>query len=636
MSRGPSRSLKHDILGHRLADMVRETHVYGLPALSVNPFSIRPLESGESGKLIGRTDLFTRMKTYLQLGSARKVMLLGPLGSGRTSLARCLMPYAGAHATIDHLPAQAPASALLNMCYRQMIGGEPPRNRTELVNDLVNEMYSHPNKLPMIVIDVPASDLSVLEVALRDAHSSLERLNALIVLVCDVKERHHLPQTVVEGFEVQRLTPFSAHDVLALVRQRLASIGVMDSDFSMHDATTILEACDGFPAQVITTLRDAVDGIRMQNPDGLPVDYVETSAKILPRDEPDSLSQLMDNEPLSSQNETEVAEESTAPPSETPSPAEPPSDIIDASMPWNERPTLGSDKGNDVALEDESADSDFELDMGWLDEEKHQDEPLQQSPFFPPIIDADAVADSPSSTTSGMFRGLAQRGKATNKAVKAMQAESDEDQQELVAAFNGNTYWVDEKLLAPPPAEPVPEEESAVMLHDEVGMAEAPLLDDLPEAVEDADQGESPALVLPASTDAHALDALQAMLAAIVQPSTGGGAHEALVSFFEKRFQQRQGPKEIHGLNPVLLGALNPSEGYVVAIAQERDYSPSDASMLQHLGIKRARLSQISNRLLKNGILQVRQVGRNRRYSLTQAARAQLIAWGALKAGDAQ
>ena len=58
--------------------------------------------------------------------------------------------------------------------------------------------------------------------------------------------------------------------------------------------------------------------------------------------------------------------------------------------------------------------------------------------------------------------------------------------------------------------------------------------------------------------------------------------------------------------------------------------------MLQHLGVKRARLSQISNRLLKNGILQARQVGRSRKFSLTQAARAQLIAWGALKAGDAQ
>ena len=73
----------------------------------------------------------------------------------------------------------------------------------------------------------------------------------------------------------------------------------------------------------------------------------------------------------------------------------------------------------------------------------------------------------------------------------------------------------------------------------------------------------------------------------------------------------------------------------MVAIAQERAYSPSDTVMLEHLGIKRARLSQISSRLLKNGILQVRQAGRSRKYTLTQAARAQLIAWGALKVGGA-
>jgi hypothetical protein len=123
---------------------------------------------------------------------------------------------------------------------------------------------------------------------------------------------------------------------------------------------------------------------------------------------------------------------------------------------------------------------------------------------------------------------------------------------------------------------------------------------------------------------------------ALMQPRAPASAHESLLAFFQERFQQRVGPKVVHGLNPLVLGSLNPAEGYVVAIAQERDYSPSDASMLQHLGVKRARLSQISNRLLKNGILQARQVGRSRKFSLTQAARAQLIAWGALKAGDAQ
>lgn len=615
--------------------MVRETHAYGLPSLNVNPFSIRPLESGESGKLVGRADVFTRMKTYLQLGTARKVMLLGPLGSGRTSLARCLMPYAGASATIDHLPAQSPATALLSMCYRQMIGGEPPSNRTELVNGLVNEMYSHPNKLPMIVIDVPASDLSVLEVALRDAHSSLERLNALLVLVCDVKERHHLPQTVIEGFEVQRLSPFSVHDVLSLVRQRLASVGVMESEFSMHDATEILEDCDGFPAQVITILRDAVDGIRMQNPDGLPPEYVDTSAKIFPRDEPDALHQLMEDGVKSEEGEDELGDTFSEPAAEPPASDEPLSDVIDASMPWTERPPIQPNQAPSAHLDDDSPDSNFELDIGWLIEEKDQDEPLQESPFNPPIIDADAVAASSTTQLSGMFRNIAQRGKDTSRGVNAMKAASDEDQQELVAAFDGNHFWVDGSLLPPTPAEPIPEEESAVILHDEVGMPELPRLEDLPSEPEGPlDEPDTP-LVGSALTDPSVLETLQAIMA-LMQPSRDAPAHEALLTFFQGRFQQRIGPKEVHALNPLVLGSLNPVEGYVVAIAQERDYSPSDVSMLQHLGVKRARLSQISNRLLKNGILQARQVGRNRKFSLTQAARAQLIAWGALKAGDVQ
>ena len=614
--------------------MSRETYAYGLPALNVNPFSIRPLESGESGKLVGRTEMFTRLKAYLQLGTARKVMLLGPLGSGRTSLARCLMPYAGASATIDHLPAQSPAHALLSMCYRQMIGGEPPNNRTELVNDLVNEMYSHPNKLPMIVIDVPASDLSVLEVALRDAHSSLERLNALLVLVCDVKERHHLPQTVIEGFEVQRMTPFTANDVLALVRQRLASVGVMDSEFSMQDAVRILDECEGFPAHVITKLRDVVDGIRMQNPDGFEVNYADTSAKILPRDEPDSLHQIM----TGNNHEATVEEESLpALPfetdkiaSETPPEAGPSTDVIDASMPWDQRPPLPSMKGGDTGPSQEAPSSSFELNIGWLDEEKGRDEPIQESPLDSPIIDADAVRPS-----SGMFSRIADRGKATNEAVKEMQSKSDKDDQQLIAAFDGNEYYVAESVLPALPDEPVPEEESAVMLHDEIGMVDAPFSETLEDIIDDSSGLPAPEPVSAPSPNADALNTLQALLA-LVQPSGGGEAHEGLLAFFEERFRQRLGPKEVHPLNPAVLNSLNSTDAYVVAIAQERDYSPSDASMLDHLGIKRARLSQISNRLLRSGILQARQVGRSRKFSLTQAARAQLIAWGALEAGDVQ
>ena len=45
--------------------------------------------------------------------------------------------------------------------------------------------------------------------------------------------------------------------------------------------TNILGDCDGFPAPVITILRDAVDAIRMKDVEGLPTTYQDTSARIL-------------------------------------------------------------------------------------------------------------------------------------------------------------------------------------------------------------------------------------------------------------------------------------------------------------------------------------------------------------------
>ena len=206
--------MKHDIPGSGWSAMVEKTHAFGLPVLSENPFNIRPLESGEVGKLIGREELFQQLQTYLHLRSARRIMLTGPLGSGRTSLVRCLKPYAGAYASIDYLPAHAPAQSLLEMCYAQMIGGQPPSSGGNS-DQLVNEMYAYSNKLPMVVIEVASV---LLEVALRDAHSSLERLNVLIILVCDIGAS--LPATVIDPL-IATVMPFSANDVFALVQHAL-------------------------------------------------------------------------------------------------------------------------------------------------------------------------------------------------------------------------------------------------------------------------------------------------------------------------------------------------------------------------------------------------------------------------------
>ena len=90
------------------------------------------------------------------------------------------------------------------------------------------------------------------------------------------------------------------------------------------------------------------------------------------------------------------------------------------------------------------------------------------------------------------------------------------------------------------------------------------------------------------------------------------------------------GQKVDYPLNPTALSSLNSTESYVLSIARVRNYSPSDKEILEHLGVKRPRLSQISNKLLKSGILEARMKGRSRYYNITQSAKAQLIAWGVI------
>lgn len=623
--------------------MVKQSYAYGLPLLNENPFSIRPLEPGELGKMVGRDEVFNRLKNYLRLGSARRIMLTGPLGSGRTSLVRCLKPYAGAYASIEHLPAINPAKALLNMIYKQLLGAEAPSGRVELVNQLVAEMYGFSNKLPMIVIDVPASDLSILKVALRDAQSSIERLKAVVILVCDARERHQLPQGVVDTYERLTLHPFTPSDVIALVKQRLASLGVNESDFTHQDATELLEVGDGFPAAIITTLRNAVDSLRMDEGIGLKQPEVDTSAKLLPRDGPSTLGQIMTprveevvepapsiafDDPLPVNTDDETTE----------TPLAYNSDIIDASLPWMER---------DEPVEDDvNAFGDlFDLDMNELAEAQELDEPLQPTPFTTPIIDASAPEyGGGSSIPAGPFGRLAQRNKVHRKKITEEKNDPDfeENVQHSVVSEKGNEYWV--AIETPElPDETLEDLNGAELIHDEIGLIEE--TEFIPEPMYEPEAFETPPLNVQPSEVFHkqtpSQNDLVQLLAEIVanlgqsEGVSGTKLDSSIMKFFESKQKVQLGSKEAYPLNKNQLNSLNMRDAYVVSMADQRSYSPSDEEMLGHLGIKRARLSQISNRLLKHGILQVRQVGRSRNYQLTQSARAQLIAWGGISGGEA-
>ncbi len=189
------------------------------------------------------------------------------------------------------------------------------------------------------------------------------------------------------------------------------------------------------------------------------------------------------------------------------------------------------------------------------------------------------------------------------------------------------------------------------MLHDEVGFmeheSESDTADEFEENVTEMDsfsQSIPPLSEIELDLDAAPVSngllselagmvpVMKALQRAIMAPDEVGSAiqQRKLIEALEALQRQPTGVKQNYSLNATVLSALTGHEIAVISIAHSRRYSPSDEELLGQLHIKRARLSQISNRLLKAGILSVRTLGRNRYYELTQAARAQLIAWNVI------
>jgi len=718
-------SAKHHILMEPRSFMVISSNTFGLPLLEVNPFNSMPLEAGDERHLVARDAEFLELKNYLKYQSPRRILLVGSFGSGRTSLLRCLQPHASTYASVEHLRAQAPGDALLRDLHAQLVGTQAPIHHADLVKSLVDACFGFANGLPLIVIDVPASDTSVLNVALRDSLAVLERLRALVVLVCEPHERRQLPQNVAGLFDEIRLEPFGPQEVVRLVEHRLAAVGVSSLDFTTMDAEALLARCDGSPLAVLTLLRNAVDAVRMGSNAPEPSNSALGRAKILPRDEPYALGVLsgsahppvpsdhrvldgagdpqggrpphpegaaggFDTMPLPSQVDaadgaleaspsvSSSPEEASAQPlvphdsasqgrgvaegqvdapgngvnDAFPSALLDPLDpvIFDASTPWTERveptPSLSppSDRG-------------FELDFDGLSRAQAEDGPLPPLPgpsLGSGIIDASSVAPLP----KGVFSKLAERNRSVKEGAGAhastaatgslglgeVAGGSLADPSDDVDAWakeglvreigdDGGEFWVVPGSLYVPdaiePDDPLPKPPSSM---DDGAQETLPSAEVPGPFFADSQDFDGPEAFMPAAShlDAGRLDEVHEMLSTLVM-ALKPDQSASLLSYFEARQRPARGPKDVHPLNHIALNQLNLREAYVVEQARQRWISPSDETVLAHLGVQRSRLSQMCNRLLRFGILEAQREGRYRKYQLTKAAEAQLIAWGALE-----
>ena len=94
---------------------------FDIPELSSNPFSAMPLEGSKSELYVGRLDIRGRLSQHIKFRSTRRILMVGDLGSGRTSLLRCSALEAPVSVHIDHISASNLMTVSCKGCIQNLL-----------------------------------------------------------------------------------------------------------------------------------------------------------------------------------------------------------------------------------------------------------------------------------------------------------------------------------------------------------------------------------------------------------------------------------------------------------------------------------------------------------------------------------
>ena len=563
-----------------------DTIDFGFPSLSEDPFSSSPLDKDEIDLLVGRHSLYDELERKITFKSANRILLVGEFGSGKTSFMQCLSSRTNLHLKIERIAFSEPSVELLKDMYAQLIDGSPPHDYSKLIRELRRMIHDSRQMLPLITIDADMADFSSLEACLRSSLHFFESLPALIVIAINPQQQSLLSEQLLQRFELRTMPELEHDGIKAMVERRIAKVATQPYQMTTEDTNLLLQLSQsGHPGALIRVLRNAVSGT--QNLLG--------SRPSQPPYVPPVVEPTVEVEP-----EPEILEDVSIPKDEVET-----SDEGLAGEVWEQTPGMTEASGFDL---------DFQILDEALEEPNEEPEETQVENFEAPADEdvEDSYVTERSLPFVGAFGGL------RNRNVIAIENKSPVPEGQFRETEQGTAFWSAEEF--PPVLDGEDEQIDAI---NDV---------EIQSSYEDESESiHSEEFNIPDSNqfDMNAIETFTRLLTQVLQPSKATlNGDQYLIEQLRAISRPRLTDKEEHVLNIAVLSSLTASESIVVAEAKGRTISPSDSALLERLSIKRARLSQICNRLHKAGILHARMVGRSRMFGLTRSALAQLIAWG--------
>lgn len=552
-----------------------------LPSLREDPFSQGPLMAKDSNLLVGRHTYFKEMEKNIQFKSSRRILLVGEYGSGKTSFVNCLGGKTNLHIHVDRIDTMNPGLELLRDIYSQVVSATAPTDHKKLERELEASLHSKRTHLPIISVDGDMADIASLETCLLASMPFFERLAALIVVAVSPTQKSLLSEQIRERFEIRIMQDLDVDSVKALVERRIGMYSSESYQMTTEEAEKVLSASgSGQPGSIIKILRGVIEGQVLPE---LPLsqtledDRVEKSKpSLLPEVDMNLFSQEEVFDEVESIESPQVEEE-----------------VVEENEEWEDGPGMSGTMGFDLNLES--------LEEPIIEDKKD-------------LLIADTYVAEDDFKPVGSFSGLRGRWKQTSQSID----DAEEPEGEYKQVDGANSLWVskDSLVVQEDPDEVVIDSEENVFQDDTI------LSDDFEPDYNQVIEEHN------LQPNESVLRTLTDLLSKLLSPSEDQAASSQLAERLQALSRPKFSEKTEFALNVHVLTSLTQSETIVVSVAQQRNVSPSDNHLLEKLNIKRARLSQICNRLHKAGILDVRMVGRSRMFGLTRTALAQMMAWG--------
>ncbi len=516
------------------------------------------------------------------------ILLKGERGSGRTSLIHALASQTELHRSFTMFPHENHATRLLDETFSMLVGFDRPSHITAMVDHMVEAVSSYHGPLQLISYDFPSASGPLLCSSMQRLSGALRRLKALVLVTVTPEQFQAFPEDLVNEFDsVMNLEPVDENGIRDIIEKRIASV----SRKSWHCDEELFEALydetQGHLSRLMRRMRDLVDKARANASNR----EQELGWQRETKQEDSNAHSTMTK--MVSQEETGA-------------------DTVSQDYQDIEKGVESNPWGLDEEEDSLSQEMPQEMTAFGLEPEEEESEPDIQSRM--------TRLDAP--VPSGMFGSLARRNRESMHESPPFDPKHDtevfhQQQSEPMHQDEAIELWLEENAPLMQPASPATSdgqhEHASAPVHQQVPpSAVSPVMPSLPS---------SPAPTLPASPETG-------MPMQLPAGSQYSGLANRLAGLAPQ--PERWNSQSI-SLDIERMRTLSAHERQIMEVASQREFSPSDDFLRSRLDVKRPRMSQLANGLYKAGILAVRQHGRSRWFSLTNDARAQLIAWGMLE-----